>query len=85
MREMICAVHSSEVDRFFRRIGLHAALLAGEIACCVCGEPLSAGTFKSVLRKNGELLFFCERPKCEPDEMAQSQAGLSPATATKVG
>jgi hypothetical protein len=72
MKERISAIHSAEVERFFERLGLRQQLLDGVLRCAVCRAAISPVTFKSAWRHHGSLLFFCERPACEPDELPDS-------------
>jgi hypothetical protein len=85
MRDKISAVHAAEVQLLFERLGLGEQLRAGEIRCAVCGSPITADTFKSAWRNQGALLFFCENPGCEPDELSDSPATHDPASHHEIG
>lgn len=64
MKRTIAAVHSSDVDAFFSRLGLLEALTSGALNCHVCGSVLTSQTFRAAGRRGKDLLFVCTRQDC---------------------
>ena len=64
MKETIGAIHSAEVEDLFRSLGLSDALSEGRLHCNECGDPISKVNFRAVTRKEGNLLFSCNRENC---------------------
>ena len=64
LKRTISALHSSDVDAFFSRLGLLEAFAAGALTCHVCGSVLTAQTFRAVGRRGRDLHFVCTRQDC---------------------
>jgi hypothetical protein len=67
MAQILNVVHTKDVENLFVGLGLLNSLVQGEIRCHICGDRLSAETFRAVTRQEGNLLFFCTKSECYAD------------------
>lgn len=64
MKEVFRAIHSAELEDFFRRLGVFEKFNEGELRCHVCGVSIDTENFGAVTRKGGALLFLCSKETC---------------------
>ncbi len=62
--KIIRTIYHEETNRFFKSIGLSEKLEKGELQCNVCGEIITVTNFRAVTRKEGDLLFCCDKELC---------------------
>ena len=65
MKELIYAVHSSEIGDYLERLGLKDELNAGNIRCTCCQATISAENFGAVARLNNKYIFSCNNESCQ--------------------
>lgn len=64
MKEVVQAIHQSEVRQFLANLGLLADLEAGHISCHVCNDVLTVESFRAAARQSGVLHFCCGKEPC---------------------
>lgn len=64
MQETISAVHDSEVESFFRSLGVYGDLIQGRLKCRICGATITPSNFRAVTKRSGNLLFSCNQEEC---------------------
>jgi len=64
MKETFQAIHSSELDGFFSRLGLLENFKAGKLNCAACGETITRDNFRIVTKRRGVILFACAKDAC---------------------
>jgi hypothetical protein len=64
MKEILQVVHPKDLSAFFSRLGVLPELCAGQISCSACNGVLSFQNFLGVTRRDGKLLFACDRKAC---------------------
>lgn len=61
---LVRAVYERDVKSFLKRLGLIEEVENGDISCHFCGGTITVESFGGILRKDGELRFFCDRIEC---------------------
>jgi len=64
MKEIIKAIHSSEIEDLIKKIGLLERFKAEEIRCNICGDTIKLNNFKAITRRDGQIVFLCNKEKC---------------------
>ncbi len=64
MKEKINILHNTEVEQFFKKIGMLTELNNGEIRCEECGNIITLNNFRLVFKENNELKFLCNKELC---------------------
>lgn len=58
------AVHSDDLERLLRQVGLIDSFTAGKAKCKFCGNPVTHETIYSVLKDSGTPKLVCSRADC---------------------
>jgi len=69
-RTIIRAVHDDDLEQVLRDLGLFSAVVAGEVDCAVCGNPVNLSTVGCLFSKLGEVQVTCCQEKCCAAAMA---------------
>jgi hypothetical protein len=83
MKEIVNAVHPTDVYSFFVGYDLIHALEEGTIKCHSCGVTITLENFRAVTRRSGNLLFACTQECCyillieRDDESAATSASTT--------
>ena len=64
MKEIVAAVHATEVQSLFEGLHIMEDLKAGHLRCHACGVFIRLDNFRAVTRHNGVLKFACDKPAC---------------------
>lgn len=60
----INAIHSRDLDKFLRQVGLLEQFNAGQVTCKFCKGAITRENLYSILPESGAFNFICERGEC---------------------
>ena len=66
-REELNLVYDDDLLPILEKLGLKDRFLGGEIACSLCGQPVTKENLYSFYLRNKEIRMVCERGVCVED------------------
>ena len=63
-KQVLRAVHESDLEQFLDKLGLLQEIDKGTLKCYVCGQKITKTNFHCVYPFEGEIRVCCDNPLC---------------------
>jgi len=71
--QTLTVVHTKDVEKFLKSLGVLETVKSGECHCSVCNKPISLSNFSAVYPNEGNINFICDSFLCYENVVTQKE------------